>query len=263
MNVATMRPATAERGAFAHQEESGYEVGAYRSTEGAPEQPPEKKKRDDCFLRPLDIPLGTEVYDRDGNLVGVADGTGTWFDKVCGNDGGNLLGSTELVFVRQPSPEALRDQARKQLRIPSLNPRTSPSSTTYVNADTWLWIDGADWQPASATASVPGVSVTVTATPMRVVWDMGDGTKAIVCNGPGKPYAPGEDPPCAHVYTRSSAEQPGEAYSVTVTVTWAVSWSVSGAPGGGALDAPEIAGPPVPIRVAEIQTERPTGGMPR
>ncbi len=73
---------------------------------------------------------------------------------------------------------------------------------------TWLWVDG-PWEPSSATAEVAGVSATVTARPVRVVWDTGDGA-GVTCDGPGTPYDPahpsaGRDSACTHVYGRSSA----------------------------------------------------------
>jgi hypothetical protein len=36
---------------------------------------------------------------------------------------------------------------------------------------TWLWLAGG-WAPTSATATVPGFSVTATATPTSVTWSM-------------------------------------------------------------------------------------------
>ena len=252
-------PAAAERGGFASCGDTVCEAEAHRddAAEREPPSSPSKPKRE-CVLVPLDVPLGTEVYDRLGNLVGVADGTGQWFHKACDGAGAEAqFGAVELVFVRRPSLSALREQALKQLPIPTLSLRTSPSSTAYVNAETWLWIDESQWRPASATAAVAGVSVTVTATPTRVSWDMGDGSAPVVCNGPGEPFTPNKRSPCSHVYRGTSRHQAGEAYPVKATVEWAVSWTVTGAPGGGQLRPITTTSGPFNLRVAEIQTERP------
>ena len=100
---------------------------------------------------------------------------------------------------------------------------------------TWLWVDG-PWTSASATASVGAVAATVTATPVEVVWDTGDGTTT-TCDA-GTPYdlsrAPAEQHSgCTHVFTRSSASLPGGTYAVTATVTYEVSWTASTGAGGG------------------------------
>ena len=250
-------PAFGEGGGFAWCGESSCVADAHRTTDAeGPERPNAGPNPvSECFLRPVDdLTLGTEVYDKDGKLVGIADGTGSWYHRDCTPGAEGLFLGDELVFIRQPSPEALRDHARRELIIPALTTRTSPASTTYVNARTWLWVEGADWRPQSATASVPGITVTVTATPVTVTWDMGDGSLPFEC-GPGKPYTPDEEPPCVYAYAKSSAGQPDEAYRATATVHWTISWTVAGAPGGGGLGMAETRSS-MAVRVAEIQTER-------
>ncbi|WP_228004606.1 hypothetical protein [Amycolatopsis sp. YIM 10] len=134
-----------------------------------------------------------------------------------------------------PSPEELAEQARAQLRLPSPVIASSPAGTQLVRLPTWLWLDRAMWQPRSATASVPGVSVTATATPASVSWAMGDGT-TVTCAGPGTPF-PGNgapqaaSPDCGHTYPRSSAGAPGERFPATATVSWRITWSGAGASG--------------------------------
>ncbi|MFM9615794.1 hypothetical protein [Streptomyces niveiscabiei] len=135
----------------------------------------------------------------------------------------------------QPSPAQLAQVAREQLRLPSPRIETSPVGEQLVQLPTWLWLDQEAWGAVSATASVPGVSVTAVARPTSVVWDLGDGN-TVTCNGPGTPYAKGMDPKspspdCGYTYRASSAGEPGEAYAVSATVEWTVTWSGAGQSG--------------------------------
>jgi hypothetical protein len=108
-----------------------------------------------------------------------------------------------------------------------------------VHVASWLWLDGDLWRSHSSSASAGGVTATVTATPTRTLWDMGNG-ETVVCDGPGTPYDPSradaaQSTSCSYTYRNSSAGRPGNAYPVTVTVEWQLGWTVTGAPGGGAL----------------------------
>ncbi len=135
----------------------------------------------------------------------------------------------------RPDPAALARQAYDQLRLPAPSIRLSPVGRQLVNLPTWLWLDRAGWGAASASASVPGESVTATAVPTSVTWSLGDGS-TVTCAGPGTPYASGMNasgvsPDCGHTYRRSSAGQPGAAYAVTATVHWSVTWAGAGQAG--------------------------------
>ncbi|MEA3075287.1 MAG: hypothetical protein QOF60_195 [Actinomycetota bacterium] len=252
------RPAAAERGGFARCGESSCDSGAHRIDDAAKGRSSPAKT--ECFFYPMDMQLGTEVYDRLGNLVGVVDGTGRWFNKVCN---GAAFGSTDIVFIRdrEPSPARLREQALEHLTFPTPEVITTPppDKTQLVNLRTWLSVGGG-WQPLSSTAAVQGVSVTVTAEPTRVVWDMGTGDQ-VICTGPGAVFSnEGEADPsssCTYRWRRSSASQPDGVFHVTATVEWQVSWTVTGAPGGGPL-APVEQSATVPLRVGEAQARSDT-----
>ncbi|ANN21145.1 hypothetical protein SD37_39875 [Amycolatopsis orientalis] len=134
-----------------------------------------------------------------------------------------------------PSPEELAEQARSQLRLPSPVIGSSPDGTQLVQLPTWLWLDREMWRTQSATASVPGVSVTATAIPASVSWAMGDGS-TVSCTGPGTPFPAQGDPrsaspDCGHIYQRSSAGAPAERFPATATVSWRITWSGAGASG--------------------------------
>jgi hypothetical protein len=157
----------------------------------------------------------------------------------------------------QADPVQLATRAVRRLPLSGPEVATSPppDRDQLVNLPTWLWVrDG--WAPRSATASVPGVSVTVTATPESVTWDMGNGER-VVCNGPGTPYNPSvrdeaQSTDCSYTYHWSSAGQPSGRYQGTATMTWRVTWRANGAAGGGDL-GPVSRSTPFSLRVAEGQ----------
>ncbi|GAB3474226.1 hypothetical protein FB471_4883 [Amycolatopsis cihanbeyliensis] len=153
-----------------------------------------------------------------------------------------------------PSPAELAAQARNQLRLPTPKIKANPAGDQLVNLPTWLWLDRSSWGDVSATASVPGVSVTAVAKPTSMTWSMGDGG-SVTCTGPGSPFPAGGDPKsaspdCGYTYRTSSAGQRGEAFPVTATVAWTVTWS--GAGQGGTFPNMTTTGSAA-FRVAESQ----------
>ena len=146
-----------------------------------------------------------------------------------------------------PSPAQLAYSALAQIHLgaPTMG-MAPPTDKLIVNFATRLWIDPSTWRPLSATAAVGGISATVTATPSRTVWTMGDGN-VVTCQGPGVAYDPTRDPAsqptsCTYSYEKPSNGQPGGRYVVSVRVYWHVAWTSRGVAGGG--DLGEIAGDP-------------------
>jgi hypothetical protein len=144
-------------------------------------------------------------------------------------------------------------QAFASFKLAAPVPKMAPPGELVVQFPTWLWVQG--WQAQSATASVPGLSATVTAAPTKIVWTMGDGG-SVTCLGPGTPYdaavpADQQSTDCSYTYHESSAQQPGQAYRGSVTISYGASWTATDGTGGnlGALTATA----PFAARVAEIQ----------
>lgn len=136
-----------------------------------------------------------------------------------------------------PPPAVLAAQATNRVVLPSggIGASPSPGADQLVNLPTWVWLAGSSWRAVSATAAVPGESVTATARPTSVTWTFGDGA-TMICHGPGTPYAASDNPAaasptCGHTYTASSAGQPDGAYPVSATVTWSVTWTGGGQTG--------------------------------
>ena len=160
-------------------------------------------------------------------------------------------------------PAVLAELARQTLGLPSPVIRSSPAQAALqlTNLPTWLWVNPAEWVPESKTATVPGESVTATATPVSVTWHPGDGS-TVTCQGAGTPYTSADNPAtaspsCGHTYTSSSAGQPDGAFQATATITWDVTWQ--GADGAGGVLAPLFTTAVAAFRVAESQALNTSG----
>ena len=138
------------------------------------------------------------------------------------------------IFANPPGQGLLVQEAlrRLQLPAPAIRVNPTPPAAQLVFVPTWFWLDASSWGARSATASVPGLTVTATAKPTWVVWSTGDGGSE-TCNGPGSPWRDGTDPKaaspdCGHVYTQQSGRG---GFGVSATVTWSVSWVGGGTSG--------------------------------
>lgn len=169
-----------------------------------------------------------------------ATGPGGWYSTLCTTAQGSSQTQPQWVpdgAVPAPDPAVLAQQAVSMLRLPEPGVRLSPTppAPQVVNVPSWLWLDASTWGLRSATASVPGLSVTATATPTRVRWVTGDGA-TVTCSGPGTAWTAGMDPAaasptCGHTYRTPSTDRPGGSYRVQVTVTWHVQWVGGGQSG--------------------------------
>jgi hypothetical protein len=232
-----------------------------------------------CTFSAADIAPDAVVYRPDGSQI-PADGTGRWFEKRCEvwepeTDAlstfvyrGDIRRreTVDLVYLRTRAADvvSLKDEAFGSLPLPTPEVVLSPPpDKVVVNFPTWLAVND-PWRPRTSAISVPGVSVVVTAYPIEVRYDMGNGD-VVTCQGPGKKYDPavGGGAPrtdCSYTYRVTSvgrpatAETPGDRYLVRATVDWHVTWSAVGAPGGGDLGTVSRTSDPVAVAVGEIQT---------
>jgi hypothetical protein len=154
---------------------------------------------------------------------------GSWYQGSC-----SLTGMIQNPDLQLLSPVDVARLARAHLALPEPALAANPADTQLVNLPTWLWLTS-KWEPVTATASVPGVTVTATARPTSTTWAMGDGA-IVTCDGPGTAFRAGGDPrapspDCGHTYLRSSAARPGEAYPVVATVHWSLTWAGAGQAG--------------------------------
>ena len=165
----------------------------------------------------------------------------------------------EAVFVWVPIVTAVelaaiaRDEVARRLPQPALalSPAAVPGGV--VNLEEWLAV--ADPGAVAATAAIPGLSVTVTASPVSMVWDMGN-RDIVRCAGLGTLWRPGlgdaARPSCGYTYRWYSADRPGDRYQVSVTLAWSVAWVGTDGTSGVLGDLSTLTG--FGFRVREIQT---------
>jgi hypothetical protein len=182
------------------------------------------------------VELSPEVIARVG---GQPAGEGAWYVKLCvfTTADGLPRSTTDLVWLPEAppavTPEQLAQIARARLQLPSVGTHLNPATNSMVNVPVWLALS-AGWDTRSATASVPGLSVTATATPSKVRWDMGNGSSR-ACSGPGSVFRTGVDDPyaasptCGFTYSDPVGE--GRTYTVRATVTYTITWSGGGQSG--------------------------------
>jgi len=147
-----------------------------------------------------------------------------------------------------PAVLAQQAMAAMALRTPEIGMTggSPPDGMQIVGVPAWLWAADpgesttpgvAGVAPITRSASAGGVTVEATGRLDRTVWSMGDGT-TVTCPGTraaGTPWRYGyggqPSPTCGHTYQRTSAGQPGEAFTVTVTAYWTITWSGGGQSG--------------------------------
>ncbi|WP_396697566.1 hypothetical protein [Microbispora triticiradicis] len=182
--------------------------------------------------------------DEKGSWWGVGYNAGDPKGEACAS------GRDPLVWVPEGDTpaggitfEQLAQLARAALTVPQPTIKLSPDAKSYVNLETWVWLDQANQAPRSVTATLPGVmSATVTATPDKKGMTIEPGTspdRAEVittgCGQTGHPYVKGGDFTCGVRYKRASIDQPRKVYTLTVTTTWNVVGNGQNL-GGGAVD---------------------------
>jgi hypothetical protein len=150
-------------------------------------------------------------------------------------------------------------RARAALDLPFPEIETSPPLGVgqIVGIETWFWITKG-WQSDRKTASVPGASATVTATPRSVTYEPGDprDRKAkVLCSNPPQPWDPrfpDAETDCGYVYVhRSTVGSRDATFSLTATVDYRVTWTASDGVTRPLEDV--FRATIVPIRVEEVQ----------
>lgn len=143
------------------------------------------------------------------------------------------------VFTYQPGVsgprlDAIARRVADQVPLVFPRPATSPAieGEQITGLPTWLWIDPAGYRSFDAQATLAGLTVTVTATPLQVTWELGDGSDPVVCVGPGTPYDLAVDDDaqhtdCSHVYRYESGGEPGGVYHASATTSWSLAWEAS------------------------------------
>ncbi|MGC0379965.1 hypothetical protein RKD33_000181 [Streptomyces sp. SAI-129] len=213
---------------------------------------------DRCFYELMDPqpPSGPGHTDMNG---ADTTGPGAFYMRDCiVNDVGGIVWLTEPPAGLLPDPEVLARQARDKMTLLGANIGSSPGPDApgLVGMPVWLWNNKSDttWGPNSATAAVPGLSVTATARVTKITYSMGDGG-SVTCTTAGtkysKAYGDKSSPDCGYRYTKVSADQPGGKFTVTATSSWEVTWQASNGASGTLPD--EIRTSNTTARVGELQ----------
>jgi hypothetical protein len=174
---------------------------------------------------------------------------------------GDPVTATPPVFTSADLVPSVFDSVRRQLPepVPVIAPADrNEGGYAYVQFHTYFWVEqrAGQWATVTATSSVPGLSLTVTAEPVSMVVDTGDGGR-VECPGAPPALAPSASPVgfegCGYVYRDSSAMAPnGATFPVTVTVDWHATWTASNGESGD-LGVLSTTSSPRNLPVAEIQ----------
>lgn len=151
--------------------------------------------------------------------------------------------------VLTPPAAVLAQMAVNSIQLPKPGVRTwpPPGSTGLVNLPVWLHVD--NWAPLSASAGAGGLTATVEATPVRVEWNMDDGS--VTCAGAGSTYdvAVKPDPgtsSCSYTYRHSSGAKADRTFHDAAVIVWRLRWTATNGEGG---DLGEMPGPPTTFAV--------------
>lgn len=157
-------------------------------------------------------------------------------------------------------PAVLAQEALGRMKLEQANAQIAPGPDfhTYVHIDNWLWLPEAQWHNLQETVSAGPTSVTVTAEPIRVDWNMG--TETTSCYNAGRVWQKGmtdaAKTSCSFVY--DSIEDPtGDTHSVSAQMVYGVAWVCSGAcltPSGDLGEIAAPAGAATTIEVRQRQT---------
>lgn len=203
-----------------------------------------------CWDPDLGTYVGNNCYrkrDASGPVPDGAETPGAWYITTCTSADG-LIGSQLGEWIPDAdaptlTPEQLARRAEASLRLlpADIQIAPDPAGSGLVGLPVWMWTStdantatSATWGVLTASDSDVGLTVTIEARAVSIVWSMGDG-RTVTCRNPGTPYearfgnAP--SPTCGHVYATPSRGQPGGVYPVTATTTWQISWSGGGESG--------------------------------
>jgi hypothetical protein len=206
-----------------------------------------------------------EAYYRDAGGIEVDDETrvtvvpGEYFVFLCRDESGAVVEQRVVYWEEGSDPlqglvgaERAAEEALAGLVVADPVVATSPTVglDQLVGLESWLWVD--DWSAESASATLGGVTSTVSAAPVSLVWSPGDGSE-VECDGPGVPWSKGRSSSgaCTHTFSDRSTASGGGVWEASVTVVWDVSWVASTGESG---DLGELTTSTAwPVRVVEAQ----------
>jgi hypothetical protein len=169
---------------------------------------------------------------------GRADETGTWWTCQTAASG-NVASFAVWWATGGQAPvdgEAVARELMVSIPYELADAEIAPPPTyhTYISYKNWLWVETGQWHPVTGSKSVRGATVTLTATPSYVEWDMGNGD-VVSCVGAGSEWVRGmsEDAPtnCAYSYAEMNDPQ-GDTWTVSARINYTLGWTCMGNCGG-------------------------------
>ena len=98
--------------------------------------------------------------------------------------------------------------------------RVAPSRAGLTGLRSFFWLERRP-SPVTASASVPGLTVTAYAAPVRFTWDFGEGGE-VTTRGIGRPWTRKSNGTIGHLYeTRGT-------YRLRLEVLWRADWRTTG-----------------------------------
>jgi hypothetical protein len=186
----------------------------------------------ECYAAPSPAPPGSPQWQ------GHTDGT-LWVCTSCAVASASSSCHVQVIWLAPgdapgpPDPGELARLVVRHLRLAAADVHTAPHAPhhTFIGVQNWLWVPRAQWVTLIKTARVRGTSVTVTARPRDVTWDLGPAQKS--CATPGRAWragmtdAAGTD--CGYVYRETSDSAPSHVFAISARIQYRVDWTCNGA----------------------------------
>ncbi|WP_144126424.1 hypothetical protein [Catellatospora sichuanensis] len=215
---------------------------------------------DSCYYTRMELAADDVLWGGNDPAGGFMYAVWCWGGQSAGWQQGSdeYLTDPPPGYGAMPSPMALAVRAIRLMPIagPVINMAPDPDDAGLVGLPVWMWTPAtaSTWGSITREASVPGLTVSATATAMEIRWDMGDGT-VVRCPSVGTPYTAAagntSSPDCGHRYTEPSRTEDGGEYHIVATTIWHVDWHVVGGGETGAIDIERFS--TADVRIDEMQ----------
>jgi hypothetical protein len=166
--------------------------------------------------------------------AGVPEGLTRYYKSCLDNPGAqseeDLADPPELVV---PDPAEIAANILATIAFPRPEIQLAPAKGGVLGLPVWMRIaNDAGWSPVTRSATEAGLTVTVTATPDRAVWNMGDGT-TVTCTSRGDAWTGerGKEPSTTCGYPMAGGNATGYqaagSYTISVSTFWDIAWSTA------------------------------------
>lgn len=158
-----------------------------------------------------------------------------------------------LAGIPVPVTQLAVTLARAQLAVGVSDVDTAPpeGGLQLVGVPVWFWV--ADQDTATATATIPGLSATVAATPTSTTLRFPDGSTKTCADG-GTPWRRGvggqaQHSDCTHTFQTKGAQR------VEVSVDWQVTWTATNGAAGTLPAITRTTGVDLPLQEGQAVTD--------